>query len=343
MEALKRIGAERRLRVLGVLTVLATTGLVGCRSALTSADSTVAIPPRRPHLPAILVVMPEAASPKQVLEGLLDELKEEFDLVPFVVARDLTPLDLARAIRREQPKAVVLMNNPTLRVYRRYLAGAPDAPPVPAVAVLTSFLRETGEGVENLAGVIYEVPLVTSLVNLRALLAQPIQRVGVVYRPIFKSFLAEQRKLSATEGFELVGLSVSGKDETELRDALTQLRREVDAIWVLNDNRLLKRNMLLDGWLPALQDNRVPVIVNALSLVSSDVSFGTFAVLPDHRALGVQAGQMISALADNGWRLRRTKRFEYPISVDKVLDLNFARRHLEIKEAQLATVDRIVE
>ncbi|MEM7676850.1 MAG: ABC transporter substrate binding protein [Myxococcota bacterium] len=336
------VRARRALGVFGLAIV--TAGLIACQGALTGSEATTIVPPRRPNAPSILVVMPDAASPRQVLEGLVGELKDEFNLVPFLVAPDLTPLDLARAIRREQPKAVVLMNNPTLRVYRRYLASASrDALRIPAIAVLTSFLRETGEGVRNLTGVIYEVPLVTSLVNLRALLSQPIQRVGVVYRPIFKAFLAEQRRLSATEGFELVGLSVSGKDEGELRDALTQLRREVDAIWVLNDNRLLKRDMLLDGWLPALQENRVPVIVNALSLVSSDVSFGTFAVLPDHRALGAQTGQMISTLADNGWQFGATKRFEYPISVQKVLDLNFARRHLEIKEAQLATVDRLVE
>ena len=301
---------------------------------------------RRANVPAILALMPDSASAREAYNGLVTELGEDFDLVIQLVNPDTSPTTIARAIRAERPRAIVLMNNPTLRLFRQYqLTAPPRQRNIPAVALLTSFLRETSEGVSNLTGVIYEVPLVTSLVNLRALLDQPIDRVGVLYRPIFSRFVDEQRRLSAGEGFELIGVEVSGTDGAQIRQGLSRLRQEmnVDAIWVLNDNRLLSEGMLLRGWLPALRNNRTPVIVNARSLVSKDVSFGTFAVLPDHRALGTQTAQLISSLADRDWKIRTSAEFEYPISVEKVLDVKFARRNLEIKDNQLATIDQLVE
>ncbi len=299
---------------------------------------------RRADGPNILILMPESMSAQQAYQGLNEELGRDYNLIPHVVDSELATSELVELIERDTPRALVLMNNKVLRVYRRYRAIAPPRQrDIPAVAVLTSFLRETAGGLDNLTGIVYEVPLVTSLVNLRAILDQPIQRIGVVYRPLFKDFVEEQRKMSSTEGFQLIPIAVSGDDEFEVRRALTKLTRRVDAIWVLNDNRLLKRNMLLEGWLPGLAGNRAPVIVNARSLVSREVSFGTFAVIPDHRALGVQAAQLISNLAENEWQVSAAGQFEYPISVQKVLDMKFARRNLELKPGQLETIDQLVE
>ncbi len=301
---------------------------------------------RRPSLPVILTLMPNSASARETYNGLVEELGEEFDLVPELVDSGASPEMIARAVREHSPKAVVLMNNPTLRLFRKFQAIAtPAEKKLPAIAVLTSFLQETSQGLSSLTGVIYEVPLVTALVNLRALVRKPIRKVGVLYRPIFSRFIKEQRALGAKEGIELIGLEISGSDPAQLQEGLQKLRlqMDVDAIWVPNDNVLLSRKNLLRGWLPALRENQTPVIVNVRSLLSRRVSFGTFAVLPAHRALGIQTAQLITSVADRGWVVEAPGEFEYPISVEKVLDMNFARRYLELKEKQLATVDQLVE
>lgn len=320
-------------------------GLAGCASGTEGVPSDIAFE-RRPNLPAILTLMPDSASARETYEGMVSELGNDFDLIPQIVRNDASPNDLVRIVREMRPRAIVVMNNPILRLYRRYrVIASPSQRSIPAIAVLISFLRETSEGVDNLTGVIYEVPLVTSLINLRVLLDQPVRRVGVLHRPIFSSFVEEQRRLSAAEGFELVGLSVSGKRSSEIADGLRTLRaaEKVDAIWVLNDNSLLKRDLLVKGWLPGLRGNRTPVIVNVRSLLSEKVSFGTFAVLPDHRALGTQAGQMLASIADEDWELRFPGEFEYPIAVEKVLDLGFARQYLALRETELKSVDKLVE
>lgn len=294
----------------------------------------------------VLVLMPDAASARETLRGMSEELGDDFKLMPRIVSESTDPNDLVQMVRSERPEAIVVMNNPILRLFRRYRVVAPPAQrAIPAVSILTSFLRETSAGVENLTGVIYEVPLVTSLTNLRVLIEQPLKRVGVLYRPIFAEFLAEQKKLSQAEGFDVVGVQIDDTKPRSIEKALDRLREEmkVDAIWVLNDNVLLKPELLVEGWLPALRRNRTPIIVNVRSLLSRDVNFGTFAVVPDHRGLGSQAGQLVASIADAGWKLTFPGEFEYPIAVEKVLDLDFARQYLALREGQLESVDKLVQ
>ena len=294
--------------------------------------------------PRLLVLMPESPIALQALQGLQDELQGDYSLVVRYVSRGALPAEIAQAVSDVRPRAVIVMNNPTVRLYRSFQASNPNARRLPVIALLTSFLKQSSAGVDNLTGVIYEVPLVTSLVNLRDLLDQPLERVGVVHRKNFTSFLREQQELARAEGFRLVPIEVSGADANELRRAVSRLRTQdkVDTIWILNDNGLLNRRMVRRGWLPALQANQTPVLVNAGSLLSRRVSFGTFAVLPDHRALGAQAANLISIIAERGWQSSGIG-LEYPLTVEKVLDIEFARRNLALREQRLATIDRLVE
>lgn len=301
--------------------------------------------PNQPGAPSVLTLMPDSDTAREAFRGLVQEMGEDVNFSFRIVEKNTSPEDVARWVRSTRPKAVVLMNNPSLRVFRRYQASATgQGRSLPAVGVLTSFLRESGRGM-SLAGVIYEVPLLTSVVNLRALVEQPVRKVGVIHRGIFKRFLDEQGRLAASEGIQIVPIEVDDPNPRTVRSGLEKLREEmkVDAIWVLNDNRLLSRDLVRDAWLPALRSNSTPIIVNVRSLVSADVDFGTFAVLPDHFALGTQAGQLLAAMADRGWRLPSSNGFEYPIAVRKVLHVGFARDNLALAERELQSVDELVE
>ncbi len=327
------------------MLLAATQAGAGCaRAPKTTTQAVGPATARRPDVPAILVLMPSSEAASTTLRGLTDELSEDFDVVARILDPDSDAVAIADAVREVKPSAVVLMNNPTLRLWRRWRASTAGEPAPPAVAVLTSFLRESSAGIPELTGVVYEVPLVTSLVNLRALLGTKLVRVGVLHRPSFRGFLDEQRRLAAGEGFEVVGVELESETRGAIRRGLDRLRSEerVDAIWVLNDNALLEKELIARGWLEGLRDNTTPVVVNVASLVSRRVEFGTFGVLPDHRALGAQAANLVAMLAERGWKTDGID-FELPVSVEKVLDADFARKNLGLGDAQIATVDRVVE
>lgn len=327
--------------VTSTFVILSCVGFGSAMAIGPESPATAAL--RRVNAPTVLVLMKKSVAGQATLQGMWDELQEDFTLVPRFLRPGTTPDDLSRAVSDLNPHAVVLMGTPAVRLFRRYQEAFPDQAAMPAIALMTSNLRELSQGIQNLTGIVYEVPLVTSLVNLRAILNAPLRRVGVVHRPSFRTFLREQQTLAAEEGFTLVRREVSGRRTATVRRAIQHLQEKerVDAIWVLNDNVLLSRLMVARAWLPSLQRNETPVVVNVGSLLSSKATFGTFAVLPDHRALGHQAGSMVMRVARAGWTARGFE-LEHPVAVDKELDLAFARRHLELDEA-LRTEVRVIE
>ena len=338
----------RSLRALGVAVTMMGLATTGCRLARPGAGGaeteTVGsrTTARRQGFDAILVLMPRARAAEDVLRGMSRELSSDYDLVRRYVDDRVTPSQVDRMIQEIGPVAVVLMNNPTLRLYRRYqaLKRRPSYPP--AIGVLTSYLERTSVGIRDFSGIAYEVPLVTSLVNLRALVQDPIRRVGVLYRPEFEAFVAEQRELARLEQFEVVGVKVVGTGPTEIQRGLSELKAaNIDALWVLNDNPLLDNRTVREGWIPELTRDWTPVVVNVGSLVSAEFNFGTYAVVPDHKDLGLQTANLLLDLASREWRVDE-RRIELPVSVQTILAVNVAKRRLRLNKGELARVTRLI-
>jgi hypothetical protein len=306
-------------------------------------------PPRRPGTPLVLIAMPALAPFQDTRRSLVAELGRSYDVSTFIVTAETTA-DLFRArldaAAKDGLACLVLMNNTTVNLYRDYQRSRAGAIFPPAVIVMTSFLEDRRAGLLNATGIAYEVPGVTAFVNLRAIVKAPISRVGVVHARYSSGFIERQKALAAKEQIVIVPVEVS--DQPTLREmksafrALKEVSR-VDALWVLNDNRLLKDGrFLMDVWKPQIEWLGVPVIVSAGPLVNPQASFGTFGVLPDHGALGVQAANLILDLADDGWNAAAHP-IDLPLATINVLDLPLARDRFGLREGGLNRVDRTVE
>ncbi|MEE2962249.1 MAG: hypothetical protein VYA34_16065 [Myxococcota bacterium] len=296
-------------------------------------------------LEGVLVLMPESETSRSAFDGLSEELGDEFNVSSQIVDAETTKVEqLAKYISDAKPVVVVLMNNATVSLYRRYQSLTPGPYPA-AVMMLTSFLKESSKGIKNATGIIYEIAGITSFVTLRQLLDQPVANVGVVYRPWAKGFVAEQKVLAATEEINIIGTEISGEGNVarQIKRAAYDLLTEekVDAIWILNDNALLKKEVIANGWLPALKRSSAPVVVNVSSLVTPKIKFGSFAVLPDHEQLGVQAANIIFELQDQDWGVEG-RSLEDPLAVEKVLLVDYAQDNFKLKKQALDQVDKLV-
>jgi len=78
-------------------------------------------------------------------------------------------------------------------------------------------------------------------------------------------------------------------------------------------------------------------------LVSAKQPFGTFAVLPDHVALGAQAAGLLFDIADAGWRVPDDALVQLPLSTTTAVDLVQARAHFSLREDALRQVDRVLD
>jgi putative ABC transport system substrate-binding protein len=290
--------------------------------------------------------MPIAPAFQETRKALVGEASGTFNVTTFVVTSETRAADFRAALDAAAPACVVLMNNGTVRMYRDYQRERPGAKFPPAVIVMTSFLEDIRREIKRATGIAYEVPGVTAFVSLRALVHAPLARVGVIHSPYARAFVGRQRALAIKEQIELISIELGGvaPNARELEGAIAALKRyhHIDALWVLNDNRLLKDGRFLrEAWMPALKTLGVPVVVGAAPLLNPSSPFGTFAVLPDHAALGAQAANLIFDLADNQWRVE-DRAIELPLSTVKVLDVRSARE-FGLREGALDHVDRPLE
>jgi hypothetical protein len=334
-----------------LLTVPLVAGAAGCshdlgdRAQRVSATRDEIANLAAPGKPTILVCMPDTKQTSEVWTGVRDELLHQFTLVAVRVEGESGAETIARAMARYRPACLVLMNNPTVVAYARYQATArlPHYPP--AIVVMTSFLDRRPAAIQEATGISYEVPLITVVTNLRRLMSSTVERVGVVRREPLHGFVSRQAELARREQITVIEQSVSlTPNAAELKYALRELKQRCDALWILNDDRLLSQRLIADGWLPGLNERPYkPAIVGAASLVSPTQSFGTFAVLPDHTALGVQTANRIFDLSDAGFRLGDRDDVELPLSTTTSVDLVQARNRFALRKDALERVDHIQE
>jgi len=134
-------------------------------------------------------------------------------------------------------------------------------------------------------------------------------------------FIKENISFCNNEDFEIANIEIKRTQEIEkrLKTALRILikKEKVDAIWVANDNRLVNGKFIAKIWRPICSKYKIPIVVGASSLVQPNLNFGTFAVIPDHKALGSQAAEMIFELQENDWKVEQ-KKIVPPLSVIKI-------------------------
>jgi hypothetical protein len=336
--------AARALLSLALLGC-ATTG--GGQNVPVAVPQPIADPAPRPGAPVVLIAMPDSSEFLDVRRTLVAEIRKNFNVTTYVVGPSTTSKDFGEELAKVAPTCVVVMNNATVNLLRdvqHARAGTGAFPPT--VVVMSSFLEELRPTLTNATGIAYEVPGVTAFINLRSISRAPLKRVGVVYRPPFRSFIERQERLAAREQIELVKTELP-KDfgAAELRAALQSLLtdKHVDALWMLNDNGLIRSREFLDQtWRAALRDTRVPLIVGVPNLIDAQSPLGSIAVVPDHDALGLQAANLIFDLSSEGWQAQAHD-VELPLSVKTVVDVKQLGNTVGLKDDALRHIDKAVE
>ena len=294
----------------------------------------------------ILIAMPTLGDFGDVRRGLVTEVQKNFNVTTIAVTEKTTAAELGNAIERTSPACVVLMNNSTVTLFRQYKESRGSNPVPPAVVVMTSFLERLRATLPHSTGIAYEVPGVTMVRNLRTIITPPIRKVGVVYRPVFKDFIEKQKILAVSEQIEFVAVEVAKDVSAEdLKAAILSLANngKVDALWMINDNGLIRDGRFLDeSWRAALKEVKLPLIVGLPNLIDPISPLGTLAVVPDHETLGLQTANLIFDVADDGWRVE-DHAIELPLSVKTIVDIKQAREKFGLQPEALKHIDKVAE
>ncbi|MBF0226591.1 MAG: hypothetical protein HQK76_14140 [Desulfobacterales bacterium] len=300
----------------------------------------------------ILIIRADGKDFRLASDGVVSELEDEFSIQELIITEKTGYDELNKNIEKIKPKTVVLMDNNAISLYKKYQSRLSDTDTIiPSVSIMSAFVENAIQGLKKASCILYEVPLVTSIVNLRAVLDMRCNKIGIVHREFMTEFINQNAAYCKREDIEIVSYVLPDKQKgffssmkSSLKQGLKSLlkRSDIDVIWVPNDNVLVNEEFLVDVWLPMIQEYRKTVIVGVEILVKKELDFGTFAVIPDHFELGVQAAGIIYDFFDNDWNIT-DNRIDPPRSVFKIINLNQVEHYFKIKEDKLSTMDKIIQ
>lgn len=294
-----------------------------------------------PSKETVLVLLPEEERVLALVDSLRHELETDFNVRLVPVGPKTTEWDVEGLVATHEPKLVVLLNNPTVHLYASWAAKKRTFPV--CLILMSSFAGELVNTVPNSTAISWEVPIATSVQGLRGL-GLKVHRVGVLYRRAFTRQIERERELARPEKAEFIAQKLGDHPSSrELKAAIVRLRRaRVDALWIPNDNGLLRAEYLTQVWAPYLQYFGAPVIVGVPTLVRGDLRLGSYAASPDLAALGVQAADRIYDISDANWRLPALRIAEAPLSVKTYLSVR-AVDDFGISQDSLGSVDYLIE
>jgi hypothetical protein len=302
-------------------------------------------PPRQGR-PLVLITMPDGPAFHLVRWTAVRELVEDFDVITRPVNGRTSLAEFAGHVDLLQPRCLLVMDRPGLALYQQLTEARPRsrAPP-PAVVAMSPFFIEDSSRARNTTGVSYEVPGVTAFAKLRAVIARPVRKVAVVHSARLRSFIQQQQRLAVREDVVLLSLEVSADPSAqEVRAALARARApDIDALWVLSERRVLKNAAFIDEvWRPQLHLFQVPVIAGIHTLMSREAKLATFAVVPDHEELGLQAARLLMRVAESGWSTEGHA-VEAPIATWTMANLARLQQLVGLRPGAAALIDEVVE
>ena len=298
--------------------------------------------------PVSLILRGDNEALAQVREGFKQDLRGYVSTEERVFSGDDIGADaVGRHIEEVDPDLVLLLGNKSINAYREYQKSTDKDSYPPAVMAAALYADLLVERVDNSTAVLYEIPLVTSVINFRSVLEKPIDKVGVVYREWLTDFIDQNERYAQFEAVDLVRAEVSedgGDPVTQVNEGLEELlAKDVDMIWMINDNKLLTPKLLTSAWIPQLSKSSVPVLTGVEVLLESRFQLGTMATLPDHYSLGVQAASIALDIVDGDGSADDVD-VEEPRTTERLLNMDMSKKKgIDLKEDAADSVDRIIE
>ena len=294
----------------------------------------------------ILVLSASGEKFAQTAQGIKDDLDDEFNIIEQVIKLDTSIDSINDTITKTSPALIVLIGNTPALQYTRYQQKYNQQNFPPSVLMSALYINRLLPKIKNAQGIRHEIPAITSARFIRSLVKQPVRRIGVLYREWMKDYIKLNEVFCKREGIELVAIEMpnsvtSNNVNYHLRHLL---RQNIDVLWVVNDNALFSSQMIQNVWLPNMKQFNKPVIVGIEALTTTHLNFGTFSVVPDQYALGIQGAGLIADILDEGIKqLEENKLFE-PISVKKSLNLTLMeKRHIQLNLSKLDTLDYLTQ
>lgn len=298
--------------------------------------------------PRALIIRGPARDFDNVIAGLTGDIGSEIDFSILSLLNHSNPNLIEAEISQRDPNIIILIGNIPSISYAKLQETRNQKMFPPSIIIAALYIDKYLElKIRNAAGIKHEVPVVTSIVNLRSLLKSDIRKVGVVHREWMNDFIEKSRRDLKREGISLLSYALPNTTTRTIQRVQRAIHslasKKIDVLWVINDNTLLTEILYRAAWQPTIAEIKIPVVVNVKSFVQPKLKFGAYASVPDYYALGLQAAQLVAEIRDKKWDISQTSSIEPIISVHHIVNINyFQENSIPLDSERLNEVDLVI-
>lgn len=279
----------------------------------------------------ILAVRKNGASFETVLKNLKTSLNN-YIINDYVIDQSTTYDAFSAKIKEENPELFILMDNKAVSFGIEW--NSKEAKKIKGVSLLGLNLTKLLTGNKYISGISFETPAFTIVNQLRFISKNLPKKINmaVFYRASkFSEIINQAKEQLKLENTTIESFDV-GDDPAQIKEVLTQKGNEIfknkekyNLVWVILDSEVMSPTLFREFWIPGARGAAMPFVTGVENLVSIDIDFATFAVMPSFTDLATQSAQQVRAILEDGQAPDKIG-VEQPVGVDKIINTKISER-----------------
>jgi hypothetical protein len=302
----------------------------------------------------MLALAPDGVQFQAVLSGIRSELDSMYKIDAVNTSKPFTVEEVGDKCKKAGVKALILMDRKAIAAALNLQKQDSVFRAIPKFVYMTLMAEATTKGLDNVAGIKFEVPIYTLVTNFRIVSLKDFAKVGVFYRKSYTGSIEEAKKLLDKEKISLQAVCIDCEkgEKTTIQDAMDIMKKTFDkmvkeqgceAFLVLVDNLVVNNTSLTGFWLEKVKKKKVPVIAPLDMLASPQIALAVFTADPDLPQLGAQAANQIIECFENETPLQSIG-FEPTISIKSTLNQAVAKEiNWKLKVEKLGRINKLIK
>jgi hypothetical protein len=247
---------------------------------------------------------------RRLNKELIDGIKAEIGSInPVVEELKVTTVeDFYLSIQKIIPQIIIILGEKAVGTYKNYARTyVSNGNHLPSISIIPRYVQSLDE-VPNNMGFYYEVPVSLCVNKLSVFSGKKISRIGIIHRSYLDSFINQSKIACEKLGLSIISYSLPDSDPnlvSNINTYLNKLKRAnlVDALYIPNDEVLLRPTVIQNSWKLTLLKFPMQVVVCNQSYLESNEGMSTLCIVPDYKAIGVEAGKKLKELENDQWKL----------------------------------------
>jgi hypothetical protein len=302
----------------------------------------------------IMAFIPADTQFKTVLAGIRSELDSTYVIDVIDMSKSYKVEEVAKKCKKNCVKAFILMDRKAILAILDLQKTDSSIASMPKFVYMSLMVKTMTKDLSNVAGIKFEVPIYTLMINFRNISQKDVSKTGIFYRKSYLNSIEEAKRMLGKEQFSLQAVCVDCEknEKTTEQDALKVMKisfvkmvkeQGSEVFLLLADNLVMNNASLTEFWMNMVRKQKIPIVAPLDILASPQIALAIFTAYPDLPQLGAQAANQIIEFFKNKTPLE-TIGFESTISIKSTLNQAVAKEiGWNLKPENLGRIDKIIK